>query len=68
MAAAATNVGVVGMTLLQTPKDFADSCRQRPRPIAPVRAIQNNAGTSAPPVPSIVMADIRWMDIKEAHR
>ena len=65
MVTAVTNVGVVGMTLLQTPKDFADSCRQEPRPTAPVRAIQSDEGASAPPVPSIVMADIRQMDIED---
>ena len=65
MATAATKVGVVGMTLLQTPKDLADSCCQRPRSTAPVHAIQSDEGASTPPVAITTVVDICQLNIND---
>ena len=43
-------VGIVGMTPLQTPKDFANSCHQCTCSAAPIHAIQSEDITSTPPV------------------
>ena len=65
MATAATNVGVVGMTPLQTPKDFADSCLQQPCSTVPICAIQSDEGASAPPVATTAVVDICHLNIDD---
>ena len=62
MTTAAVNVGVVGMTPLQTPKEFADSCCQQPRSAAPVCAIQHEDATSTPSVATTAIVDICQLD------
>ena len=63
MTTAATKIGVVGMTPLQTPKEFANSCCQRPCSTAPVHAIQSEEGTSMPPVATTAIVVIQQLDI-----